>query len=63
MEKVYQTALPNLQDIRQRITREVIALSSCSLIRDVFDTMRARAHICLELEGARFEGRAGTVDT
>ena len=44
MDKVCQTALPNLQDNRQRITREVIALRHVHFIRDVFDAMRARAH-------------------
>ena len=63
MDKIYQTAPPNLQDLRQRITREVIVLDHVHFVREVFDAMRARAQICLELYGARFEGRARTVYT
>ena len=33
----------------QITTREVIALRRVHLVRQVFDAMRARAHICLEL--------------
>ena len=49
MDKVYQTALPNLQDIRQRITERLLPFRHVHFIRDVFDAMKARAHICLEL--------------
>ena len=46
--KVYQTAPQHLQDRRQRITKEVIALRDVRdvhLVGQVFDAMRARAQI------------------
>ena len=45
--KVYQTVPPNVQDLRKRITREVIARRRVHLVRPSFDSMRARAQICL----------------
>ena len=36
MDKVYQPAPPNSQDLRQRITREVIALRHVHFVRDGF---------------------------
>ena len=35
----------NLQDLRQRITRKVIALRRVHLVRPAFDAMRGRAHM------------------
>ena len=36
MDKVYNTALPKVQDIRQVITREVIALRQVHFVREGF---------------------------
>lgn len=59
--KVYQTVPRNLNDLRQRITREVTALRRLHFVRRAFNDMRARAQRCLVLQGAQVEGRSGQV--
>ena len=58
-ERIYRTVPATLQDLRNRITREVQALRRTRMVRRAVRAMAQRAHRCIELHGAHVEGRAG----
>lgn len=59
--KVYVTVPRNINDLRQRIIRELVALRRLRHVRASFTNMFARARRCIALGGAQVEGRAGQV--
>ena len=61
-EKVYHTVPANLDDLRNRINREVQALRRTRMVRRAVQDMARRAQRCIQLQGAQVEGQAGLPD-
>ena len=59
--KVYKTVPNNLNEIERRITNELTALRRTRKVRVAVGAMRKRAQVCIRLNGAQVEGRAGQI--